>query len=66
MRLLSSTTLEIREFLSDQNTPPYAILSHTWGEEEVTFADWRPARGGGDAAAAGLPQDQALRRARCG
>ncbi|KAK5801221.1 hypothetical protein VI817_003433 [Penicillium citrinum] len=29
---------EIKEF-SDNAIPPYAILSHTWGEEEVTFQD---------------------------
>lgn len=37
MRLLHSTTYELKEFISD--TPPYAILSHTWGNEEVTFQD---------------------------
>lgn len=30
-------TLELREF-HEQNRPPYAILSHTWGEDEVPFA----------------------------
>ena len=29
-----------KEFLSNDITPPYAILSHTWREgEEVTFQD---------------------------
>jgi heterokaryon incompatibility protein (HET) len=39
MRLLSVSTLQLKEFHSD--TPTYAILSHTWGppEEEVTFQD---------------------------
>jgi hypothetical protein len=35
MRLLNTTSYELRSFLL--NIPPYAILSHTWGEEEVTF-----------------------------
>ncbi|KAL2137270.1 hypothetical protein VTI74DRAFT_5001 [Chaetomium olivicolor] len=41
MRLLNVHTREIREFLSDANTAPYAILSHTWAEEEVTFEDFQ-------------------------
>lgn len=43
MRLLrtdfaSSGALEACEFY-DLNCPPYAILSHTWGDDEVLFAD---------------------------
>lgn len=38
MHLLDTTTLELAEFY-DSNTPPYAILSHTWGDEEITFQD---------------------------
>lgn len=38
MRLLNVQTLELEQFLGN-NTPPYAILSHTWGVEEVTFHD---------------------------
>ncbi|PSN73856.1 HET-domain-containing protein [Corynespora cassiicola Philippines] len=37
MRLLNTYTLELEERFD--NIPPYAILSHTWGEEEVTFQD---------------------------
>ncbi|KAK7468938.1 hypothetical protein VKT23_003433 [Stygiomarasmius scandens] len=40
MRLLNATIttkLVIKEFLTD--IPPYAILSHTWGDGEVTFQD---------------------------
>ncbi|KAI8937306.1 hypothetical protein NX059_006513 [Plenodomus lindquistii] len=37
MRLLNSTTLELKEFIG--KVPPYAILSHCWEEEEVLFAD---------------------------
>ncbi|KAL7810750.1 heterokaryon incompatibility protein domain-containing protein [Trichoderma aethiopicum] len=38
MRLVNSSTLKLEEFPED-STPPYAILSHTWGSdsEEVTF-----------------------------
>ncbi|OCK96314.1 HET-domain-containing protein, partial [Cenococcum geophilum 1.58] len=39
MRLLNSRTLQLEEFIGDANVPPYAILSHTWGEEEVTLRD---------------------------
>jgi hypothetical protein len=40
MRLINCSTLQLEEFL-DRNIPPYAILSHTWGDEEVSFADFR-------------------------
>jgi hypothetical protein len=38
MRLLNTATLSLHEFISDK-VPPYAILSHTWGEEEVSFQE---------------------------
>ena len=38
MWLLNTTTLELRDFVGAE-IPPYAILSHTWGEDEVTFKD---------------------------
>ncbi|KAF4628527.1 hypothetical protein G7Y89_g9630 [Cudoniella acicularis] len=37
MRLINSITLQL-EFISDW-IPDYVILSHTWGEEEVSFQD---------------------------
>ncbi|KAI7769765.1 hypothetical protein LZL87_003255 [Fusarium oxysporum] len=40
MRLINTRTLELQEF-SSENVPPYAILSHAWGAEEVTFQDWQ-------------------------
>lgn len=40
MRLLATRTLELREFLENA-TPDYAILSHTWEQEEVTYEDMR-------------------------
>jgi hypothetical protein len=36
MRLLDLNTLELREFV-DAERPPYVILSHTWGAEEVSL-----------------------------
>ena len=38
MRLLHTSTLKLHEFFGDQ-IPSYAILSHTWGNEEVTLQD---------------------------
>ncbi|KXH28424.1 HET domain-containing protein [Colletotrichum salicis] len=38
MRLLETTTLELSEFV-EGHIPEYAILSHTWGDEEVLFRD---------------------------
>ena len=38
MRLLHAQSLELCEFLENV-TPPYAILSHTWEKEEVTYQD---------------------------
>src|SRR5690554_5514739 len=40
MRLLNVRTRRLEEFLGE-NKPDYAILSHTWGEREVTFDDIR-------------------------
>ena len=42
MRLLNSHTWKMEEFISDNSTPPYAILSHTWGEpkDECTLKEW--------------------------
>lgn len=42
MRLINTKSLELKEFLGDPTNPRfprYAILSHTWEEEEVTFQD---------------------------
>ena len=36
IRLLDVRTLELKEFF---DAPAYAILSHTWGDEEVSFKD---------------------------
>lgn len=45
MRLLDAEALiyddvaELVEFTDESSAPPYAILSHTWEQEEVLFAD---------------------------
>jgi hypothetical protein len=46
MRLInaSSPTLDVEEFLIGSQIPPYAILSHTWDQEEVTLDDMQDLR----------------------
>jgi len=40
MRLINTKTLKLHEFTGSQMADRhYAILSHTWGDEEVTFQD---------------------------
>jgi hypothetical protein len=36
MWLLNARTISLEDFFEDE-APPYAILSHTWGKEEVSF-----------------------------
>lgn len=38
MRLLNAYTLDFLEVV-DGNPPPYAVLSHTWGSDEITYKD---------------------------
>jgi hypothetical protein len=44
MRLINVNTFELKEFLG-ADTPHYAILSHRWEKEEVTFQDLMSGRG---------------------
>ncbi len=44
MRLLHSQTLKLEEF-NDLTRKPYAILSHTWGEGEVSFQEMQSGEG---------------------
>ncbi|KAL2880281.1 hypothetical protein SGCOL_004330 [Colletotrichum sp. CLE4] len=37
MRLLNTTTLKVIEFVTER--PSYAILSHTWGSQEIVLQD---------------------------
>lgn len=39
MRLLNCESLKLEYFADWYLTPPYVILSHVWGEDEVTFND---------------------------
>ena len=38
MRLINTRTRQLEEF--GENPPPYSILSHTWGTEEVSFQEY--------------------------
>lgn len=38
MRLINTVSLELQGFFHEQ-VPPYAILSHCWGDGEVSHAD---------------------------
>jgi hypothetical protein len=38
MRLLNVRSLEFKDFYSS-DVPPYAILSHRWGEDEALYKD---------------------------
>src|SRR5215831_501837 len=40
MRLLDARTLGLVD-IADDGVPPYAILSHTWGDEEITIQQLR-------------------------
>lgn len=42
MRLLNFETIELESFNDHRTTPAYAILSHTWGADEVLFQDVQP------------------------
>jgi hypothetical protein len=39
VRLIEAKTLALHRFFGNV-IPPYAILFHTWGKEEVTFQEW--------------------------
>jgi hypothetical protein len=41
MRLLNTETHELEEFPDESKAPEYAILSHTWGKDEVIFDDFK-------------------------
>ena len=40
MRLINVDTLKIHDFIGSR-TPKYAILSHRWGEEELSYQDYQ-------------------------
>jgi hypothetical protein len=59
MRLINVKTLELEDFLGE-NVPKYAILSHTWGPDEVSFQDFALVRSchSSQAAAAALVEER--------
>jgi hypothetical protein len=40
MRLINTKSLELHEFFDSQIPKSYAILSHVWGPEEISFQEW--------------------------
>ncbi|KAI0459178.1 heterokaryon incompatibility protein-domain-containing protein [Xylaria acuta] len=44
MRLIHIPTILICEYQGEE-IPPYAILSHTWNEEEASFSDFQDGKG---------------------
>jgi hypothetical protein len=43
MRLINAASLKLERFDDDTKIPPYAILSHTWGSEEVSLQQFQDA-----------------------
>jgi hypothetical protein len=39
MRLLKAASFQIMGFLDERVAPPYAILSHQWATDEVSYHD---------------------------
>jgi len=39
MRLINAKKKSLHLQVWHRNIPPYAILSHTWGDDEVSFQD---------------------------
>ena len=37
MKLIKADTLKIHEFIDADNAPPYAMLSHRWGDDECSY-----------------------------
>ncbi|KAK2028118.1 HET-domain-containing protein [Colletotrichum zoysiae] len=46
MRLINAKTLELEDFVDHARVPPYAILSHTWGDGEITLQEWHDGKAG--------------------
>ena len=40
MRLINATTMELEGPFTDYQAPPYAILSHTWGDDEMSLQEF--------------------------
>lgn len=48
MWLINTSTLRLERFEDETKLPDYAILSHTWGEQEVSFEQMNTLEGGLD------------------
>jgi hypothetical protein len=44
MRLINAALVQLERFDDDSKTPPYAILSHTWGIAEVSLQELEDTR----------------------
>ncbi|KAK3640131.1 hypothetical protein LTR56_005543 [Elasticomyces elasticus] len=44
MRLINTDTLKLHDFIDADSAPEYAILSHRWSDEEVSYKEWRKGR----------------------
>lgn len=40
MRLINTENGDMKEFIGDKIPSAYAVLSHRWGDEEVSYQDW--------------------------
>jgi hypothetical protein len=45
MYLIDAETLELKLFQDEAHLPPYAILSHTWGDSEITLKQFQTLQG---------------------
>ncbi|KAF9885268.1 hypothetical protein FE257_013066 [Aspergillus nanangensis] len=62
MHLLNAKTRRLEEFFESE-APPYAILSHTWGKDEVSFQDIQdPSPPGFRTSDRGRPFDQTTKK----
>ncbi|KAK0653041.1 heterokaryon incompatibility protein-domain-containing protein [Cercophora newfieldiana] len=41
MRLINTATMKLEEFVNARNCPKYAILSHRWLDEEITYHEYQ-------------------------
>ena len=44
MRLVNTKKIELESFITVDEAPPYAILSHTWETDEVSFVELSQSR----------------------
>ena len=64
MKLINTKTLQIEEFFGNAAAPIYAILSHTWETEEVSYQDFVLNRAAAERKKGFLKIEHTCRRAR--